>query len=394
MRIFLFCLASGWLLAASCSSSRKPVAAATAASPLQSAIDSVRSRYAPDKRTAYFEVTAEGGVLKGETALPEARTALLAELQRRGLPFTDSLRLLPDTAALEGRIQAVVTVSVANLRTTPRHPAELATQALLGTPLRILKSERGWHLVQMPDRYLAWVDGGAVQRMDARQYAAWKTAPKLIYTALNGTALLEAHSGSLPVSDLVYGAVLSLRNTSGSFHEVAFPDGRRAFVPVTEAQRYEEWTASRAPTAGNMVHSARRLLGVPYLWGGTSVKGMDCSGFTKTVYLMNGLLLARDASQQVQLGAPVDTAGHWSRLQPGDLLFFGAPARDGRPERVVHVGLWIGNGEFIHAAGRVQIGSLLPSAPNYDADEHRRFLRAKRIRPEDALADLRKELSF
>ena len=131
-------------------------------------------------------------------------------------------------------------------------------------------------------------------------------------------------------------------------------------------------------------------MGLPYLWGGTSMKGVDCSGFTKTVYLMNGLVLPRDASQQVHIGEEVDTKAGWHHLQPGDLLFFGSPAKEGQPERVVHVGMWIGgNNEFIHSAGMVHISSLNPQAPNYDEGEHKRFLRAKRITPQAALKDLR-----
>jgi gamma-D-glutamyl-L-lysine dipeptidyl-peptidase len=100
-------------------------------------------------------------------------------------------------------------------------------------------------------------------------------------------------------------------------------------------------------------------------------------------------VLPRDASQQIQLGELVDTKQGWQNLQPGDLLFFGVPAQPGKPERVVHVGMWIGNTEFIHAASRVQVSSLNPDAANYDAFEHKRFLRAKRIAPQAALKDLR-----
>ncbi|MDX5420442.1 MAG: C40 family peptidase, partial [Hymenobacteraceae bacterium] len=128
------------------------------------------------------------------------------------------------------------------------------------------------------------------------------------------------------------------------------------------------------------------------LWGGTSVKGMDCSGFTKTVFFMNGLVLPRDASQQVHIGELVNTDKGWDEMRPGDLLFFGVPAKDGKPERVVHVGMWIGgNQEFIHSAGRVRINSMNPSAANHDAYELGRFLRAKRVSPEATLQDLREK---
>jgi cell wall-associated NlpC family hydrolase len=188
----------------------------------------------------------------------------------------------------------------------------------------------------------------------------------------------------------VYGDVLTTGSRKNGFYEVSFPDGRTAFVPDEDAMKYKEWALSRQPTPDNLVQSAKQLLGVPYLWGGTSFKGVDCSGFTKTVYFMNGLVLPRDASQQVNIGEEIDTKNGWSNLRPGDLLFFGIPAKDTRPERVVHVGMWIGNEEFIQAASMVKISSFNTSAANYDSSEHRRFLRAKRIQPQAAIYDLRK----
>ncbi|MHC2993880.1 glycoside hydrolase, partial [Pontibacter sp. HJ8] len=104
------------------------------------------------------------------------------------------------------------------------------------------------------------------------------------------------------------------------------------------------------------------------------------------------LVLPRDASQQVHIGELVNTANGWDELRPGDLLFFGVPAKDGKPERVVHVAMWIGgNQEFIHSAGRVRINSMNPAAPNHDAYELGRFLRAKRISPQATLQDLRQQ---
>lgn len=153
---------------------------------------------------------------------------------------------------------------------------------------------------------------------------------------------------------------------------------------------YTYWQFSRDPTNSNIVAAAKKLLGIPYLWGGTSFKAVDCSGFTKTAYFMNGLVLPRDASQQVALGTEIDTTNNWQHLQPGDLLFFGAKASGTKPERVVHVGMWLGDKKFIHASGLVQVSSFDPADPGYDANEHRRFLRVKRITPESALFDLRK----
>lgn len=363
------------------------------ADPLQAHVEAVRLRYAPDARTALFSVTARNGVVAGETNLPEAKESLLRQLREAGQTFTDSITVLPHPA-LKGRHFAVVNLSVANLRTLPRHPAELSTQAMLGTPLKVWKFERGWYLVQTPDQYIAWVDGGGLELMDSTAFYNWQQKRKIVYTQPFGFAFATAARDSATVSDLVYGDVMELKREQSGFYEVGFPDGRTAFVPAAEAAPYRDWASSRQPTEENLVSTARRLMGLPYLWGGTSIKGVDCSGFTKTIYFMNGLVLPRDASQQVTIGEEIDTKSGWQNLRPGDLLFFGAPAREGRPERVVHVGMWIGNGEFIHSAGRVQVGSLIPGTSNYDESEHKRFLRAKRINSSAAIHDLRKNFIY
>ena len=105
---------------------------------MQPTIDQIAKQFAPDSRTAIFQVTASNNILKGETNLPEAKKALLQQLANDGFTVIDSIDVLP-TEAMEGFHHAVVNVSVANLRTQGRHPAELATQATLGTPLKLLK---------------------------------------------------------------------------------------------------------------------------------------------------------------------------------------------------------------------------------------------------------------
>ncbi|KAA9346416.1 C40 family peptidase [Larkinella humicola] len=347
---------------------------------ISQAVDSVRKQYAPDKRVAIFNVEADSsGQLTGFTNLPEAKQALLARLKAADVAVVDQIQLLP-APVLGETIYAVANVSVANLRSNARNAAELATQALLGMPLKVWDKDRGWYQVQTPDQYIAWTDAGAIQLMTKADFEQWQSAEKIIYTRPFGFVYSNPDKRSQTVSDIVAGNTLVLVSEQRQYFQVRYPDGRMGYVPKREAQRFDRWKETARPTEDALVSTAKSLMGIPYLWGGTSVKGMDCSGFTKTVYLLNGQQLSRDASQQVNEGELIDTPNKtFAQLKPGDLLFFGEPATADKPERVVHVAMWIGNNEFIHASGHIRVTSVDPTAPNFDAYELNRFLRAKRV---------------
>jgi gamma-D-glutamyl-L-lysine dipeptidyl-peptidase len=172
---------------------------------------------------------------------------------------------------------------------------------------------------------------------------------------------------------------LIIDNTDNAY-KVRFPDGREAFVAKNNGKTLEEWQKNIQTNPENIAKAARKLMGVPYLWGGTSFKGVDCSGLTKMAYLQNGITLQRDASQQVNEGILVDDKKNWVNLKAGDLLFFGKQKDENTKEKVSHVGIWLGkNLEFIHSSGRVKVGSFDAKAPNYDEYNLNRYLRTKRI---------------
>ena len=340
-------------------------------------IENYRAEIAPDKRVALWNIQFENDSLKGETDQIEGLANLLADLNKKGIDYVNAVNQLPD-AALGEKTKALVTISVANIRSNPKHSAELATQALMGTPLNVLKEDGGWFLVQTPDGYISWVDRAGIELMTPQELEDWHSKQKVVFTELNGHVWSSPDQNEM-VSDVVAGDILTLESDAGSFVEVSLPDGRNGFIPAESSMLMEDWLASRSTSPEKLISTAKQMLGVPYLWGGTSIKGVDCSGFTKTIYYLNGQVIPRDASQQVNEGEEIDTEKNWENLEVGDLLFFGEKATDDKKERVVHVGMWIGNNEFIHSRGRVRISSFDPNSPNFDEYELNRYLRTKRI---------------
>lgn len=359
-------------------------------------LEEIRQQLAPDRRTTVFDVRmVEGGVVAGVTpgGQPPASTtglALVGEIHSAALKkellallakeprytFVDQIQALPHPD-LGDRIHGVVSASVINIRTKPDHAAEMATQAVLGTPLHVLKRDRGWFYVQTPDRYLGWTND-VITMMTPAEFARWSTRPKVLVTTEVAFLRKGTDAASPVVSDVVAGALLAVTGEAAGHYDVEYPDGRTAVLPRAMAQEYPGWLAAARDTSESIVATARRFTGVPYLWGGTSAKGMDCSGFTKTVYFLNGVLLPRDASQQVEVGELIDTSAGID-LRPGDLLYFGTRATGQRKERVTHVAISLGGARFIHASSDVRVNSLAASDPDFAPDRKATFLRARRV---------------
>ena len=271
----------------------------------------------------------------------------------------------------------IVRESVINLRTFPKYSAEMGTQALMGTPVHILETVHGWSRIVTPEGYTAWTSEEGVQKMSSLEYAAWKASPKVIVSNYFTVLRSQPSEKASVVSDVVWGDIMGFMGKKGKYIHVLLPDGRTGYLLKSFGKPATEWFAKHQPTAKNIIETATHFIGFPYLWGGTSIKGMDCSGFTKTCFFLNGVVLPRDASQQACTGDSVDIIKDFNNLQPADLLFFGSMREN--KEHVSHVGMYIGNGEFIHSSGTVHISSLIPGSLNYDDFNTKRLLRAQRI---------------
>lgn len=344
--------------------------------------DGIRLKFIPDKRVGIFDVdySTDGNLLlvKGVTDSPEAKEALLNELGKTDYRVTDSLRVIPDAMELNGKTYGVVNLSVCNLRSNADFSSEMATQGLLGMPVKVLQHS-GWYRIQTPDNYIAWVHRAGIYPMTEAEYCAWNKSEKVIVTSHYGFAYSRPDLNSQTVSDVVSGNRFKYEGSQGNFYKVSYPDGKTAYLPKSMAKTEKEWRSSLRQDAGDVLQTAYTLLGVPYLWAGTSAKGMDCSGYVRTVLFLHDIIIPRDASQQAYVGEHIDILPDFSNLLPGDLLFFGRKATADQKERVVHVGFYIGNKKFIHSQGDVRINSFNSADPEYDEYNLNRLLFATRI---------------
>jgi hypothetical protein len=345
-------------------------------------ITAIQKKYAPDRRVAVFSVkTFERGndlIVTGDVERQVVKDEVLQLLANEKKNIIDSIVVLPDERLGE-RSWGIITVSVANMRSDPGEDAELSSQVLMGSVVKVLKKKGGWVYIQSPDKYLGWADPDQLIRVSESTAKEWTNAKRVFVTSYFGFVLQQPDAQSFPVCDITGGAVLKDLGTSGEWTKVGLADGRTGFVPKTSVIDYSSWGEQLRPVADNIERTGRYLMGVPYLWGGTSPKGVDCSGFTRTVFLLNGQQLNRDANQQAEQGEEIEPGAQFENLRKGDLLFFGRKADEKRPERIVHVGIYLGNRLFIHSSGKVRLNSFDPASPIYDEPDLKRFVRARRV---------------
>ena len=254
----------------------------------------------------------------------------------------------------------IISLCCAHLRAESRHGSEMVTQAIMGTPVKVLATENEWYQVETPEGYRAWVHPQSITLHNDSAMQSWRSAQRYIYNNMSGYIYQSPHADAMPVSDMVLGCIVEGKAVSNNgYIEVYTPDGRQGYVRANEVSSLNSW-AQQLPDLSRLEHEARMMMGATYLWGGMSVKGADCSGYSKLLYFSQGIILLRDASQQATAGEVVDFSSI-DNLQRGDLLFFGNDEG-----RINHVAIYLNGGRYIHSSGYVKINSLIEGDALYN----------------------------
>jgi len=293
---------------------------------VERAVDDIRRKWVPDGRLGVFEVSLLPKGIAGITSSRDARDALRRLANEQEL--VDKVQLIPDAV---GDPAAIVTAALAPLQSEPSISAARASEVLHGEVLDVLERREEWLRIRAPDGYIAWLPAGYVATGPADWAEDWRE--RATARSLSADILTTDGRRRLPT-----GARVALRRGV-----VELADGQRGAVAAGNIRREQELRAEARHLA--LPELAQKwYAGAPYLWGGRTEWGIDCSGLVQAVYAARDIKLPRDSDQQFGAGREVALASDGAGYQAGDLLFF---AERGR---VSHVALWAGTGRIVHSA--------------------------------------------
>lgn len=255
---------------------------------------------------------------------------------------------------------AVITKPTAPLWTYPddTDPEQLGTEALYGAIIRAWHNEGRFTIVQAPDGYIGYCPKTHLQQVTTQEYLRWKNGPQAITRQ------------PIKTPELTIPASARLAWQDGN---LLLPDGTQLKVPKSQLSINDP---SRPQFIANLLKHAQPFMDSPYLWGGKSEIGIDCSGFVQALMQQENILLPRDASMQCHTGEITGYLPDLADLLPGDVMFF-----MNKNAHVFHVGIYLGENRYMHSAGATgpTISSTLKNGENYMTRYGGTFCYARRM---------------
>lgn len=339
------------------------------------AIKSAEKLFGLDWRSSYSKLSFDpSGTLSVEVSRREIFEFLAKELKilhardssaKQALLFDlDGCPVRIELLGSSGYRSLWAASSVVDVRREPAHSSELLTQMIMGESGELLKTEGDWHLVRLEDDYHGWIRSWYAREAGSDEIAEYNKRCNAVVEANVACVFSQPDRESIPVSDIVAGVRLISGKPEGNFRRVELPGQRIGFMLQGDLSFENPEESSRRM---RIVERAKRFLGIPYLWGGASPKGFDCSGLVKRVFSMVGVFLPRDSDQQALVGSLIPRE-RIDSAAPADLIFFGDAGK------VSHVAICIGERRFVHSSGEVKIGSLSPGDSMYDEKLHEKVL--------------------
>lgn len=321
---------------------------------LETIVKTIKNDNIKDSRLEYINIDVEesddkGISVTGETSVANVKSEIEAKMA--SMNISTDIKLLPHSD-FETDKYAVLKLSVIPIRRYPRHSAEQVDQAIMGSVMKLFQKRNGWYLIQTNYDYFGWIPTSSVVLMDEAKLASWKSSNLKKYMGSFEFVTEDKNFKGRRLVDIGLGNVVKIIESKKSYAKVELVDGRQGYVSNNFSD-FDYNETKNNPKAEDVLELAKTFLGLPYLWGGNSTKGVDCSGFTQSVFKNNGLLLPRDADQQSFTGEKIEWAKDFSNLKSGDLLFFG-PNED----RITHVAISLGDKKFIHSSGEVKINTF------------------------------------
>jgi hypothetical protein len=341
---------------------------------IEELIEAVRLEHARDSRLAVFEVEVveddSGIAIIGATSEPAAAE----ELHRRvalipgKVPIRDEVERLP-AGDVAGSPYGLVRSAIAPFLASPLVSAAILTQAVSGQRVGVLRRAGRWLLCRADDGYLGWVHQGYLRACSEVEAMEWEVGSGGELCFSLGASVRDA--GGAVLARLPWGARV-VREKEGA---VRLPAGSRGAIEGEIVAMTE--LAIRFPRDGGAVaETAAGWIAAPYLWGGVTPAGVDCSGLAQAVYRAHGVLLPRDSDLQSKFGEPVEATDDFAALLPGDLLFF---AEGLHP--VSHVAISRGGSRIVHASlgnGGVGCNDLLGES-EFEEELRGLFVAARRV---------------
>jgi cell wall-associated NlpC family hydrolase len=294
---------------------------------VERAVDDIRRKWVPDHRLGVFEVSLLPKGVAGITSSRDARDALRRLAGAEGL--VDQVTLLPNETVADGA--AIVTAAIAPLLREPQLTAARVSEVLHGETLDVLERREEWLRVRAPDGYIAWLAAGYVATGPVDWAADW--SERATARSLSADIVTAHGRRRLPTG----GRVALKRGV------VELADGGRGAVAAGSVRREQELRVEARHLA--LPELAQKWFGgAPYLWGGRTEWGIDCSGLVQAVFGARGIQLPRDSDQQFAEGREIPIRSDGGGYEAGDLLIFTERGR------VSHVALWAGAGRIVHSA--------------------------------------------